>query len=330
MDLTSTYLGLKLAHPFIQGASPVTWHLDNVRRLEDGGCAAIVMHSLFEEQIAGSAWGGEPLIARALPEFAGELAHFPLPERVPVGPAEYLEHIRQIKAAVSIPVIGSLNGVSADGWLKYGPLIEQAGADALEMNVYHLSTGTESSSQEIEHHLETLVRTLKRSIRIPLAVKLSPFYTALANLAARLDAAGADGLVLFNRFYQADIDVDAQEVIANLRLSTSADLLLRLHWLAILSGRIRAFLGASGGVHAALDGIKALLSGAHAVQMVAAILQQGPQHFAVMEEGLRHWMARHQYESVDAFRGRLSLQQWTNPDQFERANYLRVLQTWSG
>lgn len=329
MDLATTYLGLRLAHPFIQGASPITWHLDSVRRLEDGGCAAIVVHSLFEEQVAGAACGGIPHLERAMPEFTGGSAHFSLPESFPQDPAEYLEHIRRIKAAVSVPVIGSLNGVGSDGWLKYASLIEQAGADGLEMNLYYLSTGTEDSSHDIENHIETVVRTLKQSIGIPLAVKLSPFYTALANLAARLDAAGANGLVLFNRFYQPDIDVDAQEVVANLRLSTSAELLLRLHWLAILSGRIRASLAASGGVHTALDGIKALLTGAHAVQMVAAVLEQGPQHFRVMEQGLRYWMERHQYDSIDAFRGRLSLQHYTNPASFERASYLHVLQTWS-
>jgi len=328
--LTTTYLGLNLAHPFILGASPLTQHMDNVRKLEDGGCAAIVMHSLFEEQIAEAASGMIPGLERTMPEFTGTLAHFPIPEKFPLGPVEYLEQIRRIKEAVSVPVIGSLNGIGADGWLKYAPLIEQAGADALEFNVYYLSTGLHDSAVDIETQIETLVRRVKGSIRIPVAVKLSPFFTAFASLAARLEAAGADGLVLFNRFYQADIDIDTLEVLPNLQLSTSAELLLRLRWLAILSGRVHASLAVTGGVHTVLDGVKALLSGAHAVQMVSAVLQQGPQRFRVMEQRLRQWMVRNHYDSIDAFRGRLSLKDYSNPTYFERANYLRILRTWNG
>lgn len=328
MSLTASYLGLKLAHPFMLGASPLTLHVDNARRLEDRGCAAIVMHSLFEEQIAEATSGRIPQLDRAMPEFAGVVAPFSHPEKFPMGPDEYLEQMRRIKAAVSIPVIGSLNGFGADGWLSYAPLIERAGADALEVNVYYLSTGTQDSSTDIENRIETLVRTLKGLILIPLAVKLSPFYTAFANLAVRLDAAGADGLVLFNRFYQPDIDVETLDVLPNLRLSTSAELLLRLRWLAILSDRVGASLAATGGVHSTLDGVKALLSGAHAVQMVSAVLQQGPEHFRIMEQGLRHWMGKKHYASIETFRGVLSLKRCTNPAYFERSNYLRILHTW--
>jgi dihydroorotate dehydrogenase (fumarate) len=279
MNLTTSYLGLKLAHPFMLGASPLTGQLENARRLEDGGCAAIVMHSLFEEQITESMAGRVFQADEALAAFAGGVAHFTRPEKFPPGPDEYLEQVRKIKAAVSIPVIGSLNGVGADGWLTQARLIEQAGADALELNVYYLSTGLQDSPIEIEKRVETLVRHLKERIRIPVAVKLSPYYTAFANLAGRLDAAKADGLVLFNRFYQPDIDVETLEVLQNLRLSTSAELLLRLRWLAILSTRVQASLAATGGVHTALDGIKALLSGADAVQLVSAVLERGAQHF---------------------------------------------------
>ena len=330
MTLTTSYLGLKLAHPFMLGASPLTGHLDNARRLEDGGCAAIVMHSLFEEQIAETASGQIPQLDRAMPEFTGDVAQFSRPEKFPLGPDEYLEQIRRIKAAVSIPVIGSLNGFGADGWLNYAPLIERAGADALEVNAYYLSTGMQDSSTDIENRIETLVRTLKGLIQIPLAVKLSPFYTAFANLAVRLDAAGANGLVLFNRFYQPDIDVETLDVLPNLRLSTSAELLLRLRWLAILSDRVGASLAATGGVHSTLDGVKALLSGAHAVQMVSAVLQQGPGRFRIMEQGLRHWMGTKHYTSIETFCGALSLRRCTNPASFERSNYLRILQTWRG
>lgn len=326
--LTTSYLGLRLAHPFVLGASPLTGYLDNVRRLEDGGCAAICMHSLFEEQIAEVVSGGFPHLDHALPRTIGAGAKFHLPEKFPLRPDEYVEQIRKIKAAVSIPVIASLNGVGVDGWLTYATLLEQAGADALELNLYYLSTGEDDSSSQIEKHIEALVRKLKAQIRIPLAVKLTPFYTAFAGLARRLEAAGADGLVLFNRFYQWDIDVEALEVRSNLRLSASAELLLRLHWLAILSDRIKTSLAVTGGVHTVLDGVKALLCGAHAVQMVSAVLQQGPRHFRQMEEGLRHWMARHEFESIDAVRGRLNLRQSTNPAYFERLSYLRILQTW--
>jgi dihydroorotate dehydrogenase (fumarate) len=322
--LATSYLGLKLAHPFILGASPLTGHLDNVRRLEDAGCAAICMHSLFEEEIAEAISGGFAHLSHVMPQ----TSKFHLPEKLSFRPDDYVEQIAKIKAAVSIPVIASLNGIGVNGWLTYATLMEQAGADALELNLYYLSTGGQDSSFQIEKHIDALVRKLKARIRIPLAVKLTPFYTAFAALARQLEAAGADGLVLFNRFYQSDIDVDTLEVCPNLRLSTSSELLLRLHWLAILSDRIKASLAVTGGVHTVLDGVKALLCGAHAVQMVSAILQQGPEHFRHMQQGLRHWMARHEYDSIDAFRGRLNLKHSPNLAYFERLNYLRILQTW--
>lgn len=328
--LTARYLGLKLAHPFMLGASPLTGQVDNARRLEDGGCAAIVMHSLFEEQIAETMAGRVSQLDHITPDFADSLPHFTRPANVPLGPQEYLEQVHAIKSAVSIPVIGSLNGVGADGWLTYAPLIEQAGADALELNVYYLSTGMQDSSRDIENQIVAVVRSLKERVRIPVAVKLLPFYTAFANLAARLDAAGVDGLVLFNRFYQPDVDVETFEMLPNLRLSTSAELLLRLRWLAILSDRVHASLAATGGVLTVLDGIKALLSGAHAVQMVSAVLEQGAPHFRLMEQELRQWMAGHEYDSLDAFRGRLNLGHCQNPAHFERENYQRILHSWSG
>jgi dihydroorotate dehydrogenase (fumarate) len=285
------------------------------------------MHSLFEEQIAEVASGGVPHLHHPLPKTVGKLFGFRIPERYPLWPDEYLEQIRRIKGAVAIPIIGSLNGVGPDGWLAYAPLIEQAGANALELNVYYLATNRQDSASRIERHLCALVRKLKARIRIPLAVKLMPFYTALASLAGRLEVAGADGLVLFNRLYQSDLDVETMEPRSNLRLSTSSELLLRLHWLAVLSGRLNASLAVTGGVHTVLDAVKALMSGAHAVQMVSAILQQGPQHFRHIQQGVRDWMARHEYDSIDSFRGRLSLSQCPTLC-FERLNYLRILQTW--
>jgi dihydroorotate dehydrogenase (fumarate) len=321
------YLGLKLAHPFVLGASPVTGHLDNVRRAEDGGCAAIVMHSLFEEQVAEA--GQLAAFGQSAREFLATLSHFSRPERFPLGPHEYLEQLRRIKAAVSVPVIGSLNGVSPDGWLTNARLIEEAGADALELNVYFLSTDVRDSPADIEGHVESLVRTLRGLIRIPIAVKLSPFFTAFGSLAVRLEAAGADGLVFFNRYYQPDVDIDTLELLPNLHLSTSAELQLRLRWLAILSERVKISLAATGGVHGVMDGIKAVLSGAHAVQMVSAVLQRGPQHFRDMEQGLSSWMTRHKYDSIDACRGILNLRRYADPTQFERAGYVQMLHSWS-
>jgi dihydroorotate dehydrogenase (fumarate) len=329
MTLTTSYLGLKLAHPFILGASPVTGRLDNVRRAEDGGCAAIVMHSLFEEQIAETAAGKMPGFERAAEEIQSTLGHFSRPERFPLGPDEYLEQVRSIKAAVSVPVIGSLNGVSGDGWLTFARWIEEAGADALELNVYYLSTDVREASADIEAHVESMVRKLKESIRIPVAVKLSPFFTAFGSLAMRLEAAGADGLVLFNRYYQQDIDVDTLEPLPNVHLSTSAELLLRLRWLSILSGHVKVSLAATGGVHSVRDGIKAVMSGAHAVQMVSAVLQQGPRLFREMEQGLSAWMTRHKYDSIDAARGSLNVRRYGDPGRFERAGYFRMLKSWS-
>lgn len=329
MTLTTPYLGLKLAHPFILGASPVTGHLDNVRQAEDGGCAAIVMHSLFEEQIAETAAGKLPGFEPAARDVLATLPHFSRPERFPLGPEEYLEQLRRIKAAVSVPVIGSLNGVGTDGWLTFARLMEEAGADALELNVYYLSTSVRDSSADIEAQIESLVRKLKGLIRIPIAVKVSPFFTAFGALAMRLEAAGADGLVFFNRYYQPDVDIDTLETLPNLHLSTSSELLLRLRWLGILSKHVKISLAVTGGVHSVVDGVKAVLSGAHAVQMVSAVLQQGPQHFREMERGLSSWMTRHKYDSIEAFRGSLNMRRCGDPTHVERVGYFQMLHSWS-
>ena len=329
MTLTTSYLGLELAHPFILGASPVTGHLDNVRRAEDGGCAAIVMHSLFEEQIPETVAGTLPSFDQTTRQFLATLSHFSRPDTFPLRPDEYLEQLRRIKAAVSVPVIASLNGVGIDGWLTYARLIEEAAADAVELNVYYLSTSVRDSPVDVEAHLESLVRKLKELIRIPIAVKLSPFFTAFGSLAMRLEAAGADGLVFFNRYYQPDVDVETLEALPNLHLSTSAELLLRLRWLAILSEHVKISLAVTGGVHSVMDGIKAVLSGAHAVQMVSAVLQQGPRHFREMEQGLSSWMTRHKYDSIDAVRGSLNLRRYGDPAEFERTGYFQMLHSWS-
>lgn len=330
MTLATPYLGLTLAHPFVLGASPLTGSLDHVRRAEDGGCAAIVMHSLFEEQIAEAAGERPPRLARAARQFLSTLSHFPGAAAVPLKPNEYLEQIRRIRAAVSVPVIASLNGAGSDGWLTHAHLMEEAGADALELNVYAFSTAIDDSAEAIEQHLESLVRRVKTLVRIPLAVKLPPYFTAFGSVATRLEAAGADGLVLFNRFYQPDVDIETLEILPNLHLSTSGELLLRLRWLGLLSHHVRASLAVTGGVHEIGDGIKAVFSGAHAVQLVSAILQQGPQRFREMEQGLRAWMTRHEYGAIDDFRGTLNLHRYGDPARFERAGYAQVLESWSG
>jgi len=273
--------------------------------------------------------GRFPGLERALPDFLTSGGRFIVPERFPAGPHEYVEQLRRIKEAVSIPVIGSLNGVGGDDWLDYARLIEQAGADALELNVYFIAAGVLDTTVEIERHIETLVRTLKRTVRLPVAVKLLPFFTAFANVASRLADAGADGLVLFNRFYEPDIDIERPALLFNMNPSTNAELLLRLHWAAILFERVTASLAITGGVHHVGDGVRALLAGANGVQMVSAILQQGPRHFREMEQGLRGWMSRHQHDSIDAFRGQASLKRSGDPAYVERESYLRMLQSWA-
>jgi dihydroorotate dehydrogenase (fumarate) len=330
MSLKTSYLGLSLAHPFILGASPLTASLDQARRAEDGGCAAVVMHSLFEEQIVDAGIGRGAELARLTRNLEAARRHYPAGGAIPVTPGQYLEQLRRIKGAVSVPVIASLNGAGPDGWLSYARQLEEAGADAIELNVYAFSTDVHDSAAVIEAGIEALVRRLKGLTRLPVAVKLSPFFTAFGNLALRLEGAGADGFVLFNRFYQPDVDVETLEALPNLHLSTSAELLLRLRWLGILSASLKGSLAATGGVHQVVDGIKAILSGAHAVQMVSGVIQQGPQRFREMEQGLRSWMARHHYDSIEAFRGSLNLRHFGPPGELERAGYAQVLKAWSG
>ena len=328
MDLSTTYLGLKLANPLVAGASPMVDDLDTVKKLEDAGCAAIVMHSLFEEQITREQLGTVMDMESHAESFAEALSYFPQPQEFRLGPESYLEQVRRIKAAVKVPVIGSLNGTSPAGWLDYARLIEQAGADALELNIYYLATQAWETSDAVERRALEGLKTVKQGVKIPVAVKLSPFYSSLAHLAKQLDDGGADGLVLFNRFYQPDLDVDALEVVPSLKLSDSSELLLRLRWLAILSGHVEGSLACSGGVHTPLDAIKAVMAGAHAVQVVSALLQRGPAHLATLRDGMASWMEEHEYESVAQMCGSMSHQSCPNPQALERANYMRILQGW--
>jgi dihydroorotate dehydrogenase (fumarate) len=328
MDLSTSYLGLRLAHPYVAGASPLSAHLDTVKRLEDAGCAALVLHSLFEEQItlaeSGKIRQRDPLD----PQFASMLEAFPSADDYHLSPTEYLEHLRRVNAAVAIPVIASLNGTSLEHWLEYAKPLEQAGADALELNMYEVVTDADVPGLAVERGLHDLVTQMKRYVRIPVAVKLGPFFSAFANVARQLDAAGADGLVLFNRFYQPDIDIRTLSVTPTLELSRSSELLLRLRWIAILHKRIRANLALTGGVETPVDGIKALLAGADAVQLVSAIIRHGPTYFASMCETLGRWMDWHHFARLDDFRGRLSVARMADPSAFERANYIRALHSW--
>jgi dihydroorotate dehydrogenase (fumarate) len=326
-NLSTKYLGLTLATPFMVGASPLVDHLDTVKRLEDGGSAAIVLHSLFEEQISMAASGRIHQMDPFEKQFAGALSGFPLPERYALSPDQYLEHLRRVKEAVKVPVIASLNGVTAETWLKFARDIEQAGADALELNMYEVATEPEQSGAFIERQIRDVVIDLKHALRIPIAVKLSPFFTAFGYVAHQLDKAGADGLILFNRFYQPDIDVSTMTAVPHIELSTSSELLLRLRWIAILHSKVRCSLAVTGGVATPTDGIKAILAGAHAVQMVSAILRHGPGYFALMRDGLVRWMEAKQLSSLDDVRGRVDGRP-SDTSIFERAQYIRTLQSW--
>ena len=329
IDLSTTYLGLPLASPFVAGASPLGDHLDTVRRLEDAGCAAVVLHSLFEEQITQAESGRIHQMDPLDRHFATVVSYFPQPEHYPLSPDAYLEHLRQIKSAVKIPVIGSLNGTTAAAWLKFARLLEQAGADAIELNMYEVVTEADQSALAVENGLRQIVRDLKHELKIPIAVKLSPFFTAFSNVAREIDRAGANGLVIFNRFLQPDIDIRHLAVWPRLELSDGTELLLRLRWLAILRGHVRCSLAVTGGVATPNDGIKAILAGADVVQMVSAILRHGPSYFTSMREELRRWMESLEFARLDDVRGRLSLANTEAPSAFERAQYIRTLSGWS-
>ena len=329
MEIQTSYLGMRLDHPFMAGASPLSYRVDGIKRLEDAGCAAVVLHSLFEEQITRDYSGHIAHMNVSDGTFAETLSAFPQPAEYLMGPDEYAEHVYQAKRAVDIPIIGSLNGRTGESWLKFARTIEQAGADALEVNIYDVPAELSESSAAVEAQLESLVGDLKHFIKIPVAMKLSPFFTALGSFARRLDAAGADGLVLFNRFYQPDVDIETMRVSPQLELSTSAELLLRLRWLAILYGRIRPSLAVSGGIATPEDGIKSILAGADVVQMVSALLRHGPSYVATMRRGLEEWLESHQLATLADARGLVSLKATKDAASFERAHYIHTLHSWA-
>ena len=330
MDLSTEYLGMTLPHPLVAGASPLADDLDGVKRLEDAGAAAIVLRSLFEEQIAREQMAEYINLDFPGESFAEALSYFPSPHAFALGPYQYLEHLRRAKEAVSIPVMASLNGATPGGWVEYARQMAQAGADALELNLYRIATDPQTTSADIERQAVETVEAVKKAITIPVAVKLSPFYTAFAHLAWELDHAGADGLVLFNRFYQPDIDPEELAATRMLQLSDSSELRLRLHWMAILHGRVRASLAVTGGVHTAVDVIKATMAGAHLTQMVSALLMHGPGHLRRVLDDLAVWMEKHEWNSLNEMRGNMSLFKVPDPDAYERANYMLMLQGWRG
>jgi dihydroorotate dehydrogenase (fumarate) len=323
MDLSTSYLGMTLPHPFMPGASPLVDSLDMVKRLEDAGAAAIVLHSLFQEQLdPGRAPAKNPPNFIAAPSLTAEPTDYAL------DPQDYFQQIRRIKETVSVPVIASLNGTMAEEWLESSRTIEQAGADALELNIYYLAGDPLETSAEVDRRVLHIARTVRGMVRIPIAVKLSVFISGVSNIAHQLDVIGVDGIVLFNRFYQPDIDIDRLEVMPTLRLSDSSELLTRLRWLAILSPDIRASLAVSGGVHATEDAVKALMAGAHAVQVVSALLKNGPEYLATLRDGLTRWLEQGEYGSLREIQGIMNLKRCGDPAGYERANYTRILQSW--
>jgi dihydroorotate dehydrogenase (fumarate) len=327
MDLRTRYLGFTLEHPLIPGASPLVDNLDTVRRLEDAGAPMIVMHSLFEEQLTREQVAMGRAIEAGDETYAEATSYLPRRIDFTLGPDQYLEQIRRIKASVRVPVVGSLNGTSEGGWLSYAQLIQQAGADALELNLYELATRFAESAAEVEDRAVRIAEQVRRSVTIPVAVKLSPFYTALPHFARRLEGAGADGLVLFNRFYQPDYDLEYLE-LKSVVLSSSAELQLRLRWVAILSERIKPSLAITGGVHQVEDVVKAVMAGAHAVQVVSALLQQGPSHLRTLRDGLARWLDERDYESLGQMQGSMNLTRCPDPRLYERTNYVKLLQSW--
>jgi dihydroorotate dehydrogenase (fumarate) len=328
MDLATTYMGLELTSPLIAGASPLTHDLDVARRLEEHGAAAIVMHSLFEEQIVREELSLHHHLTAHDDGHAEALTYFPEPASFTLGVGPYLDQLAQLKRAVAVPVIGSLNGTTRGGWIEYARRMQDAGADGIELNLYYLAIDPDEPASAIEQRYLDVLAAVRATVRVPIAVKLSPFFSAPVHMARRFAAAGADAIVIFNRFYQPDIDIDALDVVPALTLSNSSELRLRLRWLAAMFGHVPCALAATGGVHTGRDALKALMAGASAVQMTSVILQQGAQVVRRVRDEMVAWMAEHEYASVRQMIGSMSLARCPDPAGFERANYMKVLQSW--
>jgi dihydroorotate dehydrogenase (fumarate) len=325
IDLTTSYLGLELKNPLVASSSPLSKRVDTVKKMEDAGLGAVVMYSLFEEQITHESKALDHYLERGTNSFAEAITYFPDLEHYNIGPEEYLELIQKIKKSVSMPVIGSLNGISTGGWVEYAKKIEQAGADALELNMYYIATDPTLACQELEKTYVDLVKDIKKQIHIPLAVKLSPFFTSLPNLATRLVQAGANGLVLFNRFIQPDFDIETLEVVPRLPLSTSSELLLPLRWTALLYGKVNADLAMTSGVHTVQDVVKGVMAGASVTMLASELLDKGTRRVTELNSQLLDWMEKYEYKSIKQMRGSMSQKNVAEPAAFERANYMRAL-----
>jgi dihydroorotate dehydrogenase (fumarate) len=325
MDLSTTYMGMTLRNPLVASASPLSEDIGNIKRLEDAGASAVVLYSLFEEQLSRDRMALYHHLSHGTESFAEALTYFPEPPEFNLGPEGYLEHIRRAKQAVKIPIIASLNGSTNGGWTEFAKLMQEAGADAIELNIYYLPTDLELPGASVEQTCLDIVESVKWSVTIPVSVKLSPFYSSMANMARRLDDAGADALVLFNRFYQPDIDLETLDVLPNVLLSQPQAMRLPLRWIAILYGRIRASLAATSGVHGAQDSIKLLMAGANVTMMCSALLKRGIGHLAVTLDEMRLWMEEHEYESIKQMQGSMSHLHTQNPAAYERVQYMRAL-----
>jgi dihydroorotate dehydrogenase (fumarate) len=328
MNLATRYLGFKLRTPLVPSASPLSEKIDNIKRMEDAGASAIVFHSLFEEQVRRDHHELQYYLDQGTESYAESLSYFPDRAEFKVGPEAYLEHIAQAKAAVDIPVIGSLNGTTFGGWMTYARQIEQAGADALELNIYSIPSDPEVSAADIETGYLTILRSIKAQLKIPVAVKLSPFFTNFAQFARRADRNGANALVLFNRFYQPDIELETLEISPNVLLSTPMAMRLPMRWIAMLYGRVGANLAATSGIHRATDALKMLMAGADVTMLCSVLLRRGIEHIRVIEREMREWMEEHEYESVEQLKGSMSQKNCPDPSAFERAQYMRALATY--
>jgi dihydroorotate dehydrogenase (fumarate) len=325
MSLTTKYLGLTLKNPIVASSSPLSHNVDSIRRLEDAGASAVVMYSLFEEQVNADSFSLDYYLSNGINSYAESLSYFPEMENYNVSPDEYMNLIRRAKEAVDIPIIGSLNGVSTGGWIEYAGLMEQAGADALELNVYYIPTDIDIDGAEVEEIYLNILRDVKRTVKLPVAIKLSPYFSSTANMAKRLVAEGANGLVFFNRFYQPDFDLEALEVVPRLVLSNSNELRLPLRWVAILYGRLLADLAITSGIHNSEDVLKGLMAGAKVTMMASELLQNGIRRIRQILEEITVWMNEKEYESVTQMIGSMSQQHCAEPAAFERANYMKVL-----
>jgi dihydroorotate dehydrogenase (fumarate) len=329
VELTTTYLGLKLAHPLVPSASPFTKDTDTARRLEDAGAAALVMHSLFEEKIEAETRQMERFFYQQAIGHGEADSFHPIPSHLKTYQEHYLENLQKIKSALHIPVIASLNGISIGGWVDYGKQLQEAGADALELNVYHVAANQEESSEEVENRYIAILQELKRHVSVPITMKLSPQFSSPVHFVKRLETAGVDGIAIFNRFYQPDIDLETLEVMPKLELSTSAEALLRVRWTALLYGKVKISLAVTGGFHTAEDSVKALLAGADVVHLCSALLKMGSTRLTEIRNELENWLVEHEYESVQQLKGSVSQEHAIDPTNYERANYVQVLDSYS-